>query len=111
MLRDHADAVEADLRRFYGVCLADLWRGALSLRELSVYIAHLPPGSAVWAAEHGVPFGTTPDLIVLTDIFHAVTGSPHPLAPPLAAQKRAAGLSDTVAALKAQQERLARERG
>jgi len=83
----------------------------MSLRELSVYVEHLPPGSAVWAAEHGVPFGTTPELIVLTDIYHAVAGAPHPLAPKPIDDVRQSAVSAQVAALKAQRERLARERG
>ncbi|MEV1157735.1 hypothetical protein AB0J27_20285 [Micromonospora chokoriensis] len=83
----------------------------MSLRELSVYVSHLPPGSAVWAAEHRVPFGTTPELIVLTDIYHTITGSPHPLAIKPAEDAQQTALASKVAALKEQQARLARERG
>jgi hypothetical protein len=47
-LRDHPDAVEAALWIDGGqVDLLDLWRGTLTLRRLSILIAHLPPGNAI----------------------------------------------------------------
>lgn len=33
------------MQRFYGVQLADLWRGHLTLRQVKVYIGGLPPDS------------------------------------------------------------------
>jgi len=38
--------IEADLQRFYGVRLTDLWTGQLSLRRLRVLLDHLPLDSA-----------------------------------------------------------------
>lgn len=37
--------IEADLQRYYGVALTDLWAGRLSLRRLRVLLEHLPPDS------------------------------------------------------------------
>jgi hypothetical protein len=68
----------ADLRRYYGVRLADLRTGDLRLSELVAYIEHLPPGSAVWAHEHGLPFGWSLTDVFLTDLFAAFTGEAHP---------------------------------
>lgn len=107
MLRDHTDAVEADLQRFYGVDLGDLWRGRLSVRRLSVLIAHLPPGSAVWAAENGIPYGWSLTDVLLTDVFAALTGEQHP-ARPSAPKASPDAVSDRVARLLAQRERLAK---
>lgn len=51
MLREHADAVEADLQHHYRVDLGDHWRRdgtgrrLLSLRRLRVLIRHLPPSA------------------------------------------------------------------
>jgi hypothetical protein len=44
-LEEHCEEVEADLRRWYQVRLTDLYRGALSFRELWVLIAKLPQES------------------------------------------------------------------
>lgn len=64
LLRDHADAVEADLGRFYGLDLLDLWRRPrrLTYRQVLVRVRHLPAESAVagilrdgkpaWRLEH-----------------------------------------------------------
>ncbi|GAB1641771.1 hypothetical protein [Krasilnikovia sp. MM14-A1259] len=108
LLRHHGDAVEADLAHFYGVDLAQLWTGGLSLRRLSVLIANLPPGSATWAAEHGLPLGAVPGDLVLADIFEALTGQTHPLKPTPAAARSAATRHETLAArLRAQRLRVA----
>jgi hypothetical protein len=40
--------VEADLQRYYGIDLRDLWRGGLSLRRVRVLLDHLPSESH-WA--------------------------------------------------------------
>lgn len=44
------DEVEADLQRYYGVDLRDLWRGGLSLRRVGVLIVGLPPESLTMSA-------------------------------------------------------------
>lgn len=41
LLKDHGEAIEADLLREYGVDLLDLWRGRLSLRRVKVLVAGL----------------------------------------------------------------------
>lgn len=53
MLQNHGGALEADLHRFYGMDLADLWRGTLGARKISVLLEHLPEESAVRRAEGG----------------------------------------------------------
>jgi len=58
LLRDHADACEADLQRFYGIDYRDRWRGTLTLRRLAVLIRHLPPESATARALAGGPVWT-----------------------------------------------------
>jgi hypothetical protein len=47
LLREHADAVEADLQRFYNLDYRQRWRGNLTLRRLCVLIRFLPEHSAV----------------------------------------------------------------
>lgn len=42
------------------------------------YVEHLPPGSAVWAKEHGIPFGWSLTDVLLSDLFAAFSGEPHP---------------------------------
>lgn len=49
ILADHGFAVEADLRRYYGVNLLDFWRDEISPRQLLVYIYHMPAESATAA--------------------------------------------------------------
>jgi hypothetical protein len=49
--------VEADLQRFYGVALTDLWTGHLSLRRLRVLLDHLPPDCATAYAITGTDPG------------------------------------------------------
>ncbi|WP_343242467.1 MULTISPECIES: hypothetical protein [unclassified Streptomyces] len=44
---EHAEALEADLLRFYGLDLLDWHRGRLSSRRLAVLIRHLPREGAV----------------------------------------------------------------
>jgi hypothetical protein len=63
------------------VDLADFWRGALSLRRLSVLIANLPVESHTWAIRNGVPFGWTPAVSMTADVYHALTGESHPASP------------------------------
>ena len=71
--------------------LADLWRGGLSLRRLSVLVEGLPPNSRIFALQSDLPYGWTLTDILLTDLFHATAGSPHPARPdPGATDKKAA---------------------
>lgn len=51
ILRDHRGPLRADLRRFYGLGLADL-RHRCSLLEAADMVAYLPPESAVWRASN-----------------------------------------------------------
>lgn len=44
------DEVEADLQRYFGVDLRDLWRGGLTLRRIGVLVAALPPESLTMSA-------------------------------------------------------------
>lgn len=98
--------------RFYGVDLAGLWTGELSLRRLSVFIANLPIDSAVWAVENGLPMGATPTDVLLADIFQAVTGQVHPLRPVSTAPSSAAKTrhESMAARLRAQRVRVAQQR-
>ena len=43
----HGEALEADLQRYYNVDLADMYRGRVSVRKVSVLAANLPRGGAV----------------------------------------------------------------
>ncbi|RLK54821.1 hypothetical protein [Actinokineospora cianjurensis] len=45
----------ADLRRYYGIDLADLWHGTLTPRRVLWLIEHLPEDSATVAALRGGP--------------------------------------------------------
>lgn len=83
----------------------DLWRGQLSLRRLSVLVAHLPVGSAVWSLSADVPYGWTLTDTLLADIFQGLTGERHPLRPDNTAKEKAKKDQDRVARLKAQRVR------
>ncbi len=86
----------------------DLWRGGLSVRRLSVLLAYMPAGSAVWAAENDLPYGWTLTDLLLTDLFHATAGTPHPARPkPRSKRKDGRSLIDR---LRAQRERLSASR-
>ncbi|MEU8889209.1 hypothetical protein [Streptomyces sp. NPDC048442] len=50
---EHAEALEADLLRHYGLDLLDWHRGGLSSRRLAVLVKHLPRDSAVARELHG----------------------------------------------------------
>lgn len=52
-MEEHAEALEADLLRYYGVDLLDWHRETLSSRRLSVLVRHLPPDSAFVRAREG----------------------------------------------------------
>lgn len=76
--------MEADLSRFHGVDLADLWRGELTIRRLSVLVHYLPPDAAT--KRLGLPAtaaGWDVNSFLLADVFHALTGKPHQQRPAL----------------------------
>ncbi len=50
---EHAEALEADLLRYYGIDLLDWHRDRLSARRLAVLVAHLPRDSALNRELHG----------------------------------------------------------
>lgn len=51
LLREHAEALEADLYRVYQVDLVGMWRGEVSVRKVANLAAHLPDGSQVYVSE------------------------------------------------------------
>lgn len=61
--------------------LAELWRGGLSVRRLSVLISHLPEGSAVWSKRSDIPRGWTTQSWLMADLFQAMSGEAHPARP------------------------------
>lgn len=79
----------------------------MSLRRLSVLVAHLPPGSATWAAQHGIPGGVDLTAVVLMDVYHALTGEEHPARPKPRATSGASRAADLRERLRAQRDRLA----
>lgn len=52
-MEEHAEALEADLLRHYGVDLLGWYRGELSSRRLAVLVRHLPRDSAFRLAHEG----------------------------------------------------------
>ncbi|MFK4070335.1 hypothetical protein [Streptomyces sp. NPDC029674] len=52
-MEEHAEALEADLLRHYGVDLLGWYRGELSSRRLAVLVRHLPGDSAFRLAHEG----------------------------------------------------------
>jgi hypothetical protein len=50
---EHAEAIEADLLRYYGVDLLDYHRGRLTARRLRVLLRHLPREAALPSELHG----------------------------------------------------------
>jgi len=57
LIDDHGPAVLADLLRYYGVDLRDLWRDGCDLTPRYVFwlVEHLPADSATYAAMKGGP--------------------------------------------------------
>lgn len=101
LVRQHTAAVEADLQRFYGVDLADLWRGALSIRRLSVLVYGLPAESLTVAALNGTDPGWDAGALVTADVFAALTGQPHPARPEPRKPSRAPSLHARLVAQRA----------
>ncbi|TDC02597.1 hypothetical protein E1091_00355 [Micromonospora fluostatini] len=88
LIRRHADAVEADLQRYYRIDLADLWRGRLTLRRLATLLRYLPAEAATLGTYGDPAAGWTRTHYLLTDVFHAVTGKPHPARPAPPSRRR-----------------------
>lgn len=85
LLREHSDALEADLQRYYQIDLADLWRGGLSVRRLSVLVQYLPSESAISAAVTGLPREWTSITPWLLDyVIQSLSGDPYPGRPGIA---------------------------
>jgi hypothetical protein len=80
--------VEADLSRYHRLDLRDYWtrrtrrgRRVLTFRGLLARVKHLPTDSAVGRVELDGSLITTPELLVLMEIWEALTGKPHHLRP------------------------------
>lgn len=82
LLREHSDAVEADLSRYHQIDYRDRWRfdadghRRLTLRMILVRVRHLPSDAATTLALGGSGWTQTNHL--LADVFHATAGKPHP---------------------------------
>lgn len=72
LLREHGEAVEADLRRVYGIRLRELFTGGMTWRELGVYVRGLPPESAARTAMNGNLPEPTQESLLLADVIDAV---------------------------------------
>lgn len=101
--------VEADLQRFYQVRLGDLWLGGLSLRRLSVLVAHLPPESATARHFSSIPEGWDTHAFLIADLYHGLTGNPHPARPQPKAEDKRSKYAELRLKLDAQKRRI-RER-
>lgn len=92
LLREHADAVEADLSRFYHIDYRDRWRfddegrRLLTLRMIAVRVKHLPRDSAVGRVLKIDPGWSVTDYL-LADVYGVLRGRKHPARP--AAPKKA----------------------
>lgn len=73
LIRRHGRALEADLRREYGVRLRHLFTGELTWRELSNLVAGLSPQSATRTALRGGLVEPTGEEILLADLFDAIS--------------------------------------
>ncbi len=77
--------MEADLQRYYSVDLLDLWRfdadgrRLLSTRKIGVLILYLPADSACACVAGGS--GWLLSDYLLSDIYGATVGEPHPARP------------------------------
>lgn len=67
LLEEHGEAIEADLRQYYGVRLADLAGGRMTWRELRSLVRQLPPESRLVRRVSGDPedlqWTLTPQLL------------------------------------------------
>ncbi|QNO12676.1 tail assembly chaperone [Arthrobacter phage Tweety19] len=101
LLREDSDVVEADLQRFYGVDLADFWRGELSIRRLSVLISKLPADSATVAKASDLSPGWDVHAFLLADVYAALCGKEHPARPQPKKESRYAKLREALERQKA----------
>lgn len=69
LLREHGEAVEADLRSVYGVRLRELFTGGMTWRELGVYVRAMPTGSATRTALNKGRPEPTGEQVLLADVF------------------------------------------
>ncbi len=88
LIRDHPDAVEADLQiRCNGVDYRDRWRfdangrRLLTIRRIGVLLRGLPPDSETARAEGSSGFTNTEILLMDLWQMQTTTGEPHPLRP------------------------------
>lgn len=87
MLDEHEEEVEGDLSEYFGIRYTDRWRfdadgrRRLTLREILVRLQFLPPGARVVRHYNGGRARWTDEEILLSDVFHALTGKPHPARP------------------------------
>jgi hypothetical protein len=102
--------LEADLQRFYHVPLADLWRGELSLRRLSVFVEHLPAESATARHFSSLPPGWDTLAFLVADVYQALAGKAHPARPQPKSPEKASRYQELRSKLDAQKRRL-REQG
>ncbi|WP_306358852.1 MULTISPECIES: hypothetical protein [unclassified Nocardia] len=87
IIRDHEDALEADLSQHHRIRYTDRWRRdergvpLLTLREIWVRIQQLPPTARlVMLGNGGRPRWTDADYL-LSDIAGILAGRPHPARP------------------------------
>lgn len=81
LIRRHGKAVEADIRREYGVRLRDLFsqecgacgQGRLTWRELAAYVAGLSPQAATRTALNDGRVEPTQEALILADLFDAIS--------------------------------------
>lgn len=113
LLREHEDAVEADLSQYHHIDYRDRWRfdeagtRRLTLRRIVVLLRHLPADSATMRAL-GRP-GLRFEHYLLADLFTAMTGRPHPaiLKPePVVDPKREKKLRDATERMRARRDAL-----
>lgn len=85
LLREHEDAVEADLSHYHHLDYRDRWRFdpdgrlLLTLRMIAVRVKHLPPDCACAVASGGS--GWRIGDYLLAHLFQATTGKAHPALP------------------------------
>ncbi|MFE7572418.1 hypothetical protein ACFU76_36690, partial [Streptomyces sp. NPDC057539] len=72
---EHAEALEADLLRHYGLDLLDWHRGRLSSRRLAVLLQHLPRDSAVARELHGEAAEWSPTDYLLAQVIDQLAES------------------------------------
>lgn len=89
LLRDHPDAVEADLARYYNLDIRDYLtrrvrkgRRVLTFRMLSVRVRHLPLDSATGRIELGDLWFSSLSELLLVEIWESLTGQRHRIRPP-----------------------------